>query len=213
MTYDKLLGDWRGVVDDIASALSVTWPRGDEAGDEIDAFLSPELRHHSVADDGALPQWVGETYAIMRDWSRDGETAEGRAKLDQLAADYAGAMPTVGRPLYVSAESLRRASKLKTLNNDLKNEVAALKDAAAAAAESERKAVELAGLPAGGGTQVRRYDRGGHRDRQARPQEPPGDRAPAGRDQQAGRGTRRTSVASSTRRTAGRARPTRTWRG
>ncbi len=105
MTYDKLLGDWRGVVDDIASALSVTWPRGDEAGDEIDAFLSPELRHHSVADDGALPQWVGETYAIMRDWSRDGETAEGRAKLDQLAADYAGAMPTVGRPLYVSAES------------------------------------------------------------------------------------------------------------
>src|SRR3546814_17061750 len=45
--YDALLADWRAVVSRIAEHLECTWPRSvDDAADDIDAFVSPQLRHH-----------------------------------------------------------------------------------------------------------------------------------------------------------------------
>jgi hypothetical protein len=48
--YDRLLADWRTEVARIESALDLTWP-GDVSGvsQQIDDFINPSLRHHSVA--------------------------------------------------------------------------------------------------------------------------------------------------------------------
>ena len=49
MTYEQLLEDWWSVQATIASALNVTWPNLAEAvAPEINAFLTPALRHFDV---------------------------------------------------------------------------------------------------------------------------------------------------------------------
>lgn len=50
VSYDQLLGDWRATMARIGRALVLVWPRGlAEAAAEIEAFLSPRLRHHALS--------------------------------------------------------------------------------------------------------------------------------------------------------------------
>ncbi len=50
-TYDGLMADWRVTVAQLADSLGIEWPNSiDSVGDEVDAFLSPDLRHYSVED-------------------------------------------------------------------------------------------------------------------------------------------------------------------
>ena len=47
VAYDRLVRDWRGVVDRIGCDLDVSWPRQSHVADiEIENFVSTRLRHH-----------------------------------------------------------------------------------------------------------------------------------------------------------------------
>ena len=53
VSYDALLADWRSVIDHIASAFELEWPKSPAGAQaEIESFLKRDLRHHA-ADDGA----------------------------------------------------------------------------------------------------------------------------------------------------------------
>lgn len=98
-SYDDLLESWSAVVSRMGDALGVKWPRmSAQAVEEIDAFLKPQLRHHSLNprlldDDRTEPEWLRTTYAVAARWASEGEDAEGKAQLDRIssAMDEAGA--------------------------------------------------------------------------------------------------------------------------
>lgn len=96
--YDDLLRDWRGVVVSMAEQLGYTWPRPvDDAQSEIDAFLSPQLRHHDAAQhpgdvDDVLPVLVQRLFDASRKASGDttawSELVALAAEVERAAALY-----------------------------------------------------------------------------------------------------------------------------
>jgi hypothetical protein len=47
--YDRLIADWRTEVMRVAGALDIAWPHDvEDVASQIDAFIDPALRHHSV---------------------------------------------------------------------------------------------------------------------------------------------------------------------
>lgn len=67
--YDALLADWRGQIPRIEAAFGAPLPAlSDAAGKEIDAFLTPELRHNAGEGDLAGVPRVGEIVAPVYDW-------------------------------------------------------------------------------------------------------------------------------------------------
>ena len=67
VTYDELLDDWKGTLQHIAVGLNLTWPRETEAiAAEVEAFLSPQLRHHRTDDPGA--DLVSRSRAVRHPW-------------------------------------------------------------------------------------------------------------------------------------------------
>lgn len=69
--YAELLRDWRASVARIADALGINWPRhGGKVDTEIDAYLSPSLRHHKadthvIEAVTELDSWVMDTHAAL----------------------------------------------------------------------------------------------------------------------------------------------------
>lgn len=56
VTFEGLLADPRGTLERIGETLALRWPRPlEEAMGEIEAFLSPQLRHHVTTGNGADP--------------------------------------------------------------------------------------------------------------------------------------------------------------
>jgi hypothetical protein len=77
VSYDGLLADWRAELAKIEVAHDAPLPRMDaRAAREIDAFLTPELRHNRAASDLAATPKVGALAAAVLDWfeaaARDG---------------------------------------------------------------------------------------------------------------------------------------------
>lgn len=71
ISYDALLGDWRGQVESLGARLGLDWPVPfEQAAAQIGEFLSPELRHHNAGADQVHTQdqlhtWVAEAYAAL----------------------------------------------------------------------------------------------------------------------------------------------------
>ena len=98
-SYEGLLSDWRAELKRIADAFDLEWTRAPEdAGAEIDAFLSSDLRHFQGArastDDRDWP-WLRDAVGILDRWSRRGEAAEDHARLDALSAALSEAAPAL----------------------------------------------------------------------------------------------------------------------
>lgn len=51
LTYDALLGDWRGCIARVADELAIELPQLAAAAADIDTFLTPAARHHHAGDD------------------------------------------------------------------------------------------------------------------------------------------------------------------
>jgi glycosyltransferase involved in cell wall biosynthesis len=93
VSYDDLLQDWRRCFARIESALDIRLPAwNDAAAAEIDAFLSPEQRHHA-ADRSALdrrsdlPPWIAPAY----EWALDAASTDGEpdpTKLELIGEAY-----------------------------------------------------------------------------------------------------------------------------
>jgi hypothetical protein len=68
VAYDDFLTDWRGQMGRICSTLNLTLPLFDSAiGDDIDAFLGKDERHHDVSLEGstAIPSAVHRAYNAL----------------------------------------------------------------------------------------------------------------------------------------------------
>ncbi len=99
VSYEGILSGWRAALKRIADAFALKWPRApDDAGAEIGAFLSSDLRHfddaHAPFDDREWP-WLREAVEILDRWSRRGEDAEDHARLDALSSALSEATPAL----------------------------------------------------------------------------------------------------------------------
>ena len=89
LTYDGLIDDWRSVLDTISADSGIAWPRQSAVADaEIDAFLSPSMRHHQHHTPSSS-SWV----ALANDWLQrtangDRPPAQG---LDEISRGLAAA--------------------------------------------------------------------------------------------------------------------------
>jgi len=97
--YDDLLADWRGVVATMGERLGYRWPRSvDGAATQIEAFLSPQLRHHHASQqpldrDETPPALVQRLFDASR---RAGTDAEGWSALAALATEVEQAASLYG---------------------------------------------------------------------------------------------------------------------
>jgi len=79
VSYDRLLTDWRHVVDDLARQLEIEWPNEPSSREaEIDSFLKPSERHHrygakQLRNDATLPPWAADLYEALERASRGDE--------------------------------------------------------------------------------------------------------------------------------------------
>ncbi|MFZ5791297.1 MAG: sulfotransferase family protein [Pseudomonadota bacterium] len=101
-TYEGLLEDWRSVADSIASRLALAWPRsGDDARADIEAFLSPRLRHQRVSEralteDAERGGWIEEAYRALLRLVGDPADAQATAALDGVRERFDAAARLFG---------------------------------------------------------------------------------------------------------------------
>ncbi|WP_293676635.1 hypothetical protein [uncultured Phenylobacterium sp.] len=120
--YDALLADWRAEMGRIEAAHGAPLPAlTPESAREVDAFLTPELRHN--AGNGAMAElgWAGEIADSVHAW---------------FAAKAAGGDPDPGALDAAAAELARRQAEIGMLVSPAARDLAA---ARAELAEAERR--------------------------------------------------------------------------
>ena len=92
--YDRLLEDARAILRHVGRSLDCAWPRPvEDAMPDLDAFLTPGLRHHLIGEDASdVPaklddELVRDTYANLVA-AADGETSETREVFERLNARF-----------------------------------------------------------------------------------------------------------------------------
>lgn len=152
-SYAELMTSWNHVGQKIEAALKVSLPRlSPQVADELDAFLSAELRHQTVPADKALTDarttgWVQTVFAILEKWVAGGEAAEDYATLDQVRQQFDSSASAYARPMRLVQSAQRQlkvlgadAARLATEKESLAKEVETLRAAQAkATAEVERR--------------------------------------------------------------------------
>ena len=113
LRYEQLLSEPHAIVDRLADALDVSWPRRmSDADAEIDAFLSSGLRHHRN-DDGRvlrnprLSTWLRSSFEILDRWARGDEREADTAELDRIRTALDDAMPAFDRAVSVGLTTTR----------------------------------------------------------------------------------------------------------
>ncbi|MCR5877545.1 sulfotransferase family protein [Phenylobacterium sp. J367] len=92
VSYDGLLSDWRAEVAKIEAAHGAPLPSlGAHSAEQIDSFLSPDLRHNAGSGDLGRFGWAGDLTARVLAWFEAAAAGEAPAAstLDALAAEYA----------------------------------------------------------------------------------------------------------------------------
>ena len=110
MSFQGLLQDWRGTVGRLSEQIGQDWPRSiEEAGGEIDWFLSDGLRHHWV-DDVALQSrpevsaWARAAYQGLLALRDSPRSADVEAELDGIRSALDETSRIFG-PIFAHAES------------------------------------------------------------------------------------------------------------
>ena len=159
--YSDLLRDWRSPIHKIASQLDIKWPRWSGSVEaEIEAYLSPELRHHLSPEAAWSPStdaaaWVADSYRFL-DSVIDGDAgSEVLQRLDNIRKDFdrtsAIYAPVVHehRDQYIQKEEtlIERFAASSTENDRLKTALAQLnEDYEAREASHEAMASQVADL-------------------------------------------------------------------
>jgi len=117
VSFDDLVGDWRGTVDAIAARFGISWPRSmSEAAPNIERFLDPRLRHHLPLE-GRAGVADRTTLFTLEAWELLGELARRKAapdlfprldalreRLDRIPSNYRlplGIGPFAGRIVHL----------------------------------------------------------------------------------------------------------------
>jgi len=151
VSYDQLLGDWRGTLSTIGQALKIEWPKPlDSVAEEFTRFLDGGLWHHhappagdanaAVRDHGADERIARWTFAAHRILLSGGAFNE----LDALSAEVEAArQELVGwRPNWsIDEEFLRLLERNRSAGEEMESILAANRDAREVAASRARAAV------------------------------------------------------------------------
>jgi hypothetical protein len=108
VSYDLLMTDWRGTIDQISAGVEVQWPRSpDAAADEVGRFLNPVLRHERTqitTPDEAIKQrgcnatvarWAWTIHEALSAATTDPQSQPRTNLLDQVQAEFNRAMPNL----------------------------------------------------------------------------------------------------------------------
>jgi len=111
-TFERLLNDWSAVIDGLESTTNVRFPRRSVAVEtEIASFLTEDARHEREANTNALnaasPQWVRDTYAILKRWCDDGVNQADFIRLDAIRAEFDAASPSFAQLIARGVETHR----------------------------------------------------------------------------------------------------------
>ena len=118
-SYHRLLDGWEGALARITAGLDIDWPRGlPEAGDDIRAFLSPDLQHFARTGPGGdpLPAMLQTVLDILDRWAAEGEDRGDHDALDDLSAQLDRVAPIYDE---LAMRSALRRSEIKTLTASL----------------------------------------------------------------------------------------------
>jgi GT2 family glycosyltransferase/glycosyltransferase involved in cell wall biosynthesis len=119
---DALLGDWRAVLAHLRALPGAGRLQYDAAAAAVDAFLDPALRHEHAGADDALPQAIGEAWALLAPLAAGG----------RIPAGTAAALASRLRPLRELMHPLR--DETRVLTSQLWARIEAAEGALAAAA-------------------------------------------------------------------------------
>jgi hypothetical protein len=103
--YDQLMTNWFSVIDRVRLGLGITLPRNSTSVHlEIEQYLNGQHRHHeipveAVIGNPALSDWLRRTFAIMMNWSEEGEKSSDYAELDQIRLEFNRSYSTFARLL------------------------------------------------------------------------------------------------------------------
>jgi len=118
VSYDQLLSDWRLAAEKMRREAEVVFPITEDAAmADIDAFLSPDERHHRADPGQSRASWVRIVAGIMTRWADEGENAADYATLDGIHAAFDDSFDQLGDALQVGVESAVRATKSLALRN------------------------------------------------------------------------------------------------
>jgi hypothetical protein len=84
VSFENLLGDWRGEAGRISRALGVEWPEPpDGVAETIEDFIEPGLAHRAPDEDPSGPvAAVAPVYDVLRRWATDEHRPDDAAILD-----------------------------------------------------------------------------------------------------------------------------------
>lgn len=112
--YADLLADWRSVLGRVRKSLGVPFRySAEEIADQVERFLSPDLRHHHATleqtlFDPSLRDWVGETYAALLALKRKPSSHAAMETLDRVRQQLDAATPMLQRLSAEADEALTR---------------------------------------------------------------------------------------------------------
>ncbi len=88
--YADFLRDWRASIERVEEGLEVTFPRKEEATQEIEHFVEADLRHfsHELKEQPGSADWFRSTYQAFRKLVRDSNDEEALRELDLIRADF-----------------------------------------------------------------------------------------------------------------------------
>jgi hypothetical protein len=146
LSSSEFLADWSCALTRASQQLGVPWPRySDRAAAEIDAFLSPSLRHHhaTLADLHSHPEindWVRVAYDAMTELVINPASESGIRSIDQTRLEFERACIAFGRVALeyetrmnqLAEETRNMAARLDRANADLARLTAQAESIAAA---------------------------------------------------------------------------------
>lgn len=109
--FDKLLGNWPAVIEQLRSDLGLFFPRNSSSvQSQIDQFIDDRDRHHNVKSEVVsrnpnLSIWLRETYEILLRWSESGEDTEDWPTLDGVRKGLNQSAPAFAQLILAKSQS------------------------------------------------------------------------------------------------------------
>jgi len=138
------MSNWFSVIDRVRTGLGITLPRNSPSVHlEIEQYLSDEHRHHeipleAVIGNPALSDWLRRTFAIMMNWSEEGEAPSDYAELDQIRLEFDRSYSTFAR-LLLPGNLTGGAGLGPSMKRELTEAQQALQNAEIASQETEAR--------------------------------------------------------------------------
>lgn len=116
LSYSELLSDWRTTTARVADELGVTLDMSEKAQTDVDAFLSPSLKHIKTPDapEEMIIEPTRDVFALLEQCRTSGEDAAVHSKFDKLLQEVEVADGTL-EPIAKSAlAEFKRATQTRT---------------------------------------------------------------------------------------------------